>query len=139
MMKQMNFRLVCFIAFTALLLVIAGGAVAQQQVDAKAQLCLDFGQNIVFGDKLDEASKYVTDDYKEHHAGLNSNSLAEYQAKVRAQRAARGGRGATRPGGAPPNRTIMTGGDLVVFITLNPAHPDPNDASKTIPQFSHFD
>jgi predicted SnoaL-like aldol condensation-catalyzing enzyme len=142
-MRQMNFRGVCFAASAALVLMVSGGAVAQQ-LDPKAQFCDDFDQNVIFGGKIDEASKYLTDDFKEHNAGLLANSLAEFKEKFGAFRAAMagrggGGRGRGGRGGPAPERTVLTQGDVVVFITLTRAHPDPNDASKTIPQTSHFD
>jgi predicted SnoaL-like aldol condensation-catalyzing enzyme len=129
--------LLCCTGAAALLL--AGSAFAQ--MDANAKFCDDFDKNVIMGGKLDEAPMYLTEDFKEHNLRLTANGLAEFTEKMKGFRAGRGaGRGRGRgPAGPPPERTVLSQGDTVVFITENPERDDPNNPGKKLPASSHFD
>jgi predicted SnoaL-like aldol condensation-catalyzing enzyme len=116
---------------------------AQEKLDKNAQFCEDFDQNVIIGGKLDEASKYLTEDFKEHNARLTANGLPEFLDKMKAMRA--GGRGpgggGGRRGGGPPRseRTVFSHDDVVVFISPTPERDDPQNPGRRIPAGTHFD
>jgi predicted SnoaL-like aldol condensation-catalyzing enzyme len=119
---------------------------AQEKLDKNAQFCEDFDQNVIIGGKLDEASKYLTDDFKEHNQRLAADGLQNFVKKMmefRANQAARGGgRGAGgrgRGGQTPAMRTVFSHDDVVVFISPQPARPDPNKPGEQLPASTHFD
>jgi predicted SnoaL-like aldol condensation-catalyzing enzyme len=124
---------------------------AQEKLDKNAQFCEDFDQEVIIGGKLDLASKYLTDDFKEHNARLTANGLAEFTQKMMAMRAGRGNRGggqaaggqraggAGRGAAAPVQRTIFSHDDVVVFLRPIPARPDPANPGKEIAASTHFD
>ena len=120
----------------------AAPAHAQEKLDKNAQFCEDFDQHVIIGGKLDEASKYLTDDFKEHNARLTANGLPEFLEKMKAMRA--GGRG---PGGggrgrgqaAAAERTIFSHDDVVVFMRPTPERDDPQNPGRKIPAGTHFD
>jgi predicted SnoaL-like aldol condensation-catalyzing enzyme len=126
---------------------------AQEKLDKNAQFCEDFDQNVIIMGKLDEASKYLTEDFKEHNQRLTANGLAEFLDKMKAMQAARGagggnrgqgGGGGRRGGGgrgaAPAaNRTVFSHDDVVVFVTPQPERPNPQNPGQTIPASTHFD
>jgi predicted SnoaL-like aldol condensation-catalyzing enzyme len=141
----MNIRgtLLCCSGAAAFLL-LAGSAFAQ--MDANAKFCDEFDQTVIIGGKIDQASKYLTDDFKEHNARLTANGLAEFSEKMKGFRAAMagrggggGGRGRGAAGGPEPVRTVLSKDDLVVFITNTPERDDPNNPGKKLPATSHFD
>jgi predicted SnoaL-like aldol condensation-catalyzing enzyme len=126
---------------TALFL-LAGGASAQEKLDAHAQLCEDFDQNVIIGGKIADASKYLTSDFIEHNTRLMAKGLDDFTEKLKAFRAnmaGRGGRGGRQGGGAPPQRTVLSHDDVVVFITAIPLRDDPNNPGKKIGGGNHFD
>jgi predicted SnoaL-like aldol condensation-catalyzing enzyme len=138
------FRLIGLAA--AALLLLTPGAYAQEQLDKNAQFCEDFDQNVIIMGKVDEASKYLTADFKEHNLRLTANSLAEFLEKMKgfqAARAARAGGGGRRGGGAgrgaAPQRTVLSSGDIVVFMRPQPARPDPNNPGQQLAASTHFD
>ena len=127
----------------AAVILVAPGAAAQEKLDKNAQFCEDFDQNVIIAGKLDEASKYLTDDFIEHNQGLTANGLTEFVQKMTAMRAAQAARagGAGRGGraNAPRQRTVFSHDDVVVFIAPIPARPDPNNPGKEIAASTHFD
>jgi len=135
----------------AALFLSTAGASAQEKLDKNAQFCEDFDQNVIIAGRLDEASKYLTDDFKEHNARLTANSLADFLDKMKgfqAARAARAGGGGNRAGGGggnrggrgpAPERTVFSHDDVVVFLTPQPARPDPNNPGQQIAASTHFD
>jgi predicted SnoaL-like aldol condensation-catalyzing enzyme len=114
---------------------------AQEKLDKNAQFCEDFDQNVILGGKLDEASKYLTDDFKEHNARLTANGLAEFLEKMKAMRASgRGpGGGGRGRGAAPVERTVFSHDDVVVFMRPTPERDDPQNPGRKIPAGTHFD
>lgn len=120
----------------------SGTARAQEKLDKNAQFCEDFDQRVIIGGKLDEASKYLTDDFKEHNQRLTANGLAEFLEKMKGFQAARGGgnRGQGR-GQAPANanRTVFSHDDVVVFVSPRPERDDPQNPGRKIPASTHFD
>jgi predicted SnoaL-like aldol condensation-catalyzing enzyme len=118
---------------------------AQEHMDKNAQFCEDFDQNVIIGGKLDEASKYLTNDFKEHNLRLTADGLEAFTAKLKAMRANAAGRGGGRGrggrggGGAAPHRTVLSEGNIVVFITPQPERNDPNNPGRKIPASTHFD
>ena len=126
----------------ASLLLLTGGAFAQETLTGNAKFCDDFDQNVIVMGKLDEASKYLTEDFKEHNIRLDADGLGPFVEKMKEMRAAQAGRGGGRGrgrGGSAPVRTAEMSGDLVVFYTLNPPRPDPNNPDKMLPPTTHFD
>jgi predicted SnoaL-like aldol condensation-catalyzing enzyme len=120
------------------LLLIAGSALAQQSLDANAKVCDDFLSVVIRGGKLDQASKYLADDFIEHNVNLTANSLAEFLPKLKAFED-RGGFGrAGAAGAAPQQRTVFSHDDVVIFISPRPPQDNPNNpGQKIIP--THFD
>ncbi len=121
---------------------------AQEKLDKNAQFCEDFDQNVIIAGKLDEASKYLTDDFKEHNVRLTANGLQEFVTKMQGLRAGRagggnrqGGAGGGRQGGGAPQaaRTIFSHDDVVIFMRPNPDRDDPNNPGQKIPGGTHFD
>jgi predicted SnoaL-like aldol condensation-catalyzing enzyme len=127
----------------ASLLLFAGSAFGQETLTGNAKFCDDFDQVVIVQGKLDEASKYLTDDFKEHNVRMAADGLAAFVAKqqeMKAAQAARGGGGRGRGrGGAPPQRTVLQQGDLVIFYSLNAPRPDPANPDKMLPATTHFD
>ena len=124
---------------------LAGPATAraQEKLDKNAQFCEDFDQHVIIGGRLDEASKYLTEDFKEHNQRLTANGLAEFLEKMKAFQAGRAG-GGNRGGGrgqaaAPSNRTVFSHDDVVVFISPRPERDDPQNPGRKIPASTHFD
>jgi predicted SnoaL-like aldol condensation-catalyzing enzyme len=131
-------------AAIAALLLPGQPATAQEKLDKNAQFCEDFDQNVILGGKLDEASKYLTNDFVEHNVRLTSHGLAEFTEKLKGFRAGRAGGagGAGRQGGqpaAPAARTIFSHDDVVVFMRPLPDRDDPNNPGQKIPGGTHFD
>ena len=123
-------------------------AAAQEKLDKNAQFCEDFDQEVIIGGKLDLASKYLTNDFKEHNVRLTANGLNDFVAKMTALRAGRAGGagggnrqgGGRQGGGAPPAaRTIFSHDDVVIFMRPNPDRDDPNNPGQKIPGGTHFD
>ncbi len=119
---------------------------AQEKLDKNAQFCEDFDQHVIIGGKLDEASTYLTDDFKEHNARLTANGLPEFLEKMKAFRAGRGagggnrGQGGGAGRGAPAaQRTIFSHDDVVVFLRPTPERDDPQNPGRKIPAGTHFD
>ena len=129
----------------AAIVLVAPGAAAQEKLDKNAQFCEDFDQNVIIAGKLDEAPKYLTEDFVEHNARLTANGLQEFVQKMTAMRAAQAaraggaGRGGGRGAGAPVQRTIFSHDDVVVFLRPIPARPDPNNPGQQIAASTHFD
>ena len=129
----------------AAIVLVAPGAAAQEKLDKNAQFCEDFDQNVIIAGKLDEAPKYLTEDFVEHNVRLTANGLQEFVQKMTAMRAAQAaraggaGRGGGRGGGAPVQRTIFSHDDVVVFLRPIPARPDPNNPGQQIAASTHFD
>ena len=147
-MTRLTIRGLAVLSGAAALLLLSGQpARAQEKLDKTAQFCEDFDQNVIIGGKLDEASKYLTDDFIEHNARLTAHGLADFTAKLKGMRAGRAGGpgragGAGRGGGpaaAPAARTIFSHDDVVVFIRPLPDRDDPNNPGQKIPGGSHFD
>jgi predicted SnoaL-like aldol condensation-catalyzing enzyme len=144
-MKHFRLRKGFFCIAAAASLLYAGGAIAQEKLDAKAQICDDFDKTVIMGGKVDEAGKYLTDDFKEHNARLTADGLTDFVTKLKAMRTAMAARGggqvfASRPpGSAQPERTVLSRGDLIVFITAMPPRDNPNSPGQTLPASSHFD
>jgi predicted SnoaL-like aldol condensation-catalyzing enzyme len=140
--KQGAAALLCGLAAV---LLVAPGAAAQEKLDKNAQFCEDFDQNVIIAGKLDEAPKYLTEDFVEHNVRLTANGLQEFVQKMTAMRAAQAaraggaGRGGGRGGGAPVQRTIFSHDDVVVFLRPIPARPDPNNPGQQIAASTHFD
>jgi predicted SnoaL-like aldol condensation-catalyzing enzyme len=132
---------------TLALALSAQSAQAQEKLDKNAQFCEDFDQNVIIGGKLDQASKYLTDDFKEHNVRLTANGLQDFMAKMQAFRSAQAARagGAGRQGGggrgAAPQaaRTVFSHDDVVIFMRPNPDRDDPNNPGQKIPGGTHFD
>src|SRR3954465_12288889 len=109
--KQGAAALLCSLAAVFLM---APAAAAQEKLDKNAQFCEDFDQNVIIAGKLDEASKYLTDDFMEHNQRLMANGLTEFVQKMTAMRAAQAaraggaGRGGGRGNGAPRQRTVFS-------------------------------
>jgi predicted SnoaL-like aldol condensation-catalyzing enzyme len=146
MTKKTTRALILLGAFGAALCLAPGSVAAQEKLDKNAQFCEDFDQNVIIMGKLDEASKYLTDDFKEHNARLTANGLPEFLDKMKgfqAARAARAGGGGTRGGGAArgpaPMRTVFSHDDVVVFLTPQPGRPDPNNPGQQLAASTHFD
>ena len=127
----------------ALLMLAAGALPGQEALTGNAKFCDDFDQVVIVQGKLDEASKFLTDDFKEHNVRMAADGLQAFIAKqqeMKAAQAARGGGGRGRGrGGAPPQRTVLQEGDLVIFYTLNAPRPDPANPDKMLPPTTHFD
>jgi predicted SnoaL-like aldol condensation-catalyzing enzyme len=129
----------------AILFFSAGTTKAQEKMAKEAQFCDDFDQTVIIGGKLDQASKFLNDDFIEHNVGMLAEGLPAFIDKMKARQeamAARGGGGRGRGrgrGGPAPTRTVFSHDDVVVFISVTPARPDPNDASKQLPPNTHFD
>ena len=146
-LKSVGMALFC----GAVLMGWQGTARAQEKLDKNAQFCEDFDQNVILGGKLDEASKYLNEDFKEHNQRLTANSLAEFVEKMKGFQAARAGGagnrgqggGGGRQGGAArgpaANRTVFSHDEVVVFITPQPERPNPQNPGQTIPASTHFD
>ena len=115
----------------------------KKKLSAKAQFCDDFDNNVIIAGKLDMASKYLTDDFKEHTVRLTANGLPEFLEKMKAMRPAMAARpagaGGGRPPGAPRDRTVLSEGELVVFMSANPERDDPANSAKQLPASTHFD
>ena len=129
-------------ALAALAFFATGNTPAQEKLDKNAQFCDDFDQTVIIGGKLDQASKYLNDDFIEHNVRLLASGLPDFLEKMKAMQAAAAGRGGGRGrgrGGPAPTRTVFSHDDVVVFIAVTPARPDPNDASKQLPPSTHFD
>jgi len=139
----------------AVLMGWSGTAQAQEKLDKNAQFCEDFDQNVIIMGKLDEASKYLNDDLKEHNQRLTANSLAEFLDKMKGFQAGRAGGGGNRGGGGQgagagrqgggggaggpaANRTVFSHDDVVVFITPQPERTNPQTGQVT-PASTHFD
>ena len=84
---RLNIRNMLVGGAAAAFLAVSGGAFAQGRLDAHAQFCDDFDHNVIMGGKIDEASKYLTDDFKEHNARLTADGLQDFIAKLKAMRA----------------------------------------------------
>lgn len=127
----------------ALFLLAAGVAVARQGVNANARFCQNFDRTVIMGGRVDEASKYLTADFKEHNVRLKADSRAAFVRKLKTMRAffARRPRRAAPAGGraALPMPTVLTSGNLVVFITTLPQRPDPNHPGRELPAANHID
>ncbi len=131
---------------SAAMMCVSGTARAQERLDKNAQFCEDFDQNVIIGGKLDEASKYLTDDFKEHNQRLTANGLAEFLEKMKGFQAGRaggnrgqgGGRGRGQ-GAANANRTVFSHDDVVVFVSPRPERDDPQNPGRKIPASTHFD
>ena len=125
---------------TVATLMVVGSALADPGLDAKDQWCDDFFHNVILGAKIDQASKYLTADFKEHNLRLAAEGLPEFIAKFKAMRANSAVRpvGAGSSGTAPP-RTVLSQGDLVVFILSRPARSDPAAPGQMLPASTHFD
>jgi predicted SnoaL-like aldol condensation-catalyzing enzyme len=143
-MKRSTLSVVTLISgSTAALVLLAGGALlGQETLTGNAKFCDDFDQNVIIMGKLDEAPKYVTEDFKEHNLGLQADGMKAFVDKMKERAAGRagggGGRGRGR-GGPAPARTVEQSGDLVMFYTLRPERDDPNNPGKKIPASTHFD
>jgi predicted SnoaL-like aldol condensation-catalyzing enzyme len=130
-------RLTLACGLAAALLVSAGPAMAQQALDANAKLCDDFLTTVIRGGKVDEASKYLADDFIEHNVNLTANSRAEFLPKLKAFQD-RGGFARAAAGAAQPQRTVFSHDDVVIFISPRPPQDNPNNpGQKMIP--THFD
>jgi predicted SnoaL-like aldol condensation-catalyzing enzyme len=125
-------------AFT---LVSAGAVLAADTMDAKAKFCDDFDHEVIMGGQLDKASHYLTNDFQEHNRMLEASGLDDFLVKMKAMRERFANRpaGGAAGGAAPPARTVLTNGDLVVFVTEQPVRPDPRNPGQTLPASSHFD
>jgi len=128
------------VLFGAVLIASPSTARAQEKLDKNAQFCEDFDQHVIIGGKLDEASKYLTDDFKEHNQRLTANSLAEFLEKMKGFQAGRAGGGNRGRGpAAPVARTVFSHDDVVVFIAPRPERDDPQNPGRKIPASTHFD
>jgi predicted SnoaL-like aldol condensation-catalyzing enzyme len=125
----------------AALIASPAAARAQEKLDKNAQFCEDFDQHVIIGGKLDEASRYLTEDFKEHNQRLTANGLAEFLEKMKAFQAGRAGgnRGQGGRGPAPVARTVFSHDDVVVFISPRPERDDPQNPGRKIPASTHFD
>jgi predicted SnoaL-like aldol condensation-catalyzing enzyme len=134
---------------TAATAFICTGALAEEPAGAKAKFCTEFMDNVIRGGKIDEAGKYLTPDFKDHNARVTSESRDEFVQKFKALLASTpGGRpfGGAAGGGngdsaapAMPARTIVTSGDVVVFVVSVPPRADPAHPGQTMPSPTHFD
>ena len=153
-MSRPMLRGIVLASAAAALLFTGRPAMAQEKLDKNAQFCEDFDQNVILMGKVDEASKYLTDDFIEHNAGLTAHGLADFTEKLKTMRAGRrggaggggGGQGqgqggAGRAGGRGPAgpRTIFSHDDVVVFMRALPDRDDPNNPGQKIPGGTHFD
>jgi predicted SnoaL-like aldol condensation-catalyzing enzyme len=125
---------------TAAALMVAASALSDPGLDSKAQWCDDFFHNVIVGAKIDQAAKYLTEDFKEHNLRLAAEGLPDFITKFKAMRANTAARpvGAGAGGTAPP-RTVLTQGNLVVFILFRPSRSDPNAPGQMLPASTHFD
>jgi predicted SnoaL-like aldol condensation-catalyzing enzyme len=131
-------RLTLACGLAAALLLSAGSAMAQQALDANAKLCDDFLTTVIRGGKVDEASKYLADDFIEHNVNLTANSRAEFLPKLKAFQDRGGFARAAAAGAAQPQRTVFSHDDVVIFISPRPPQDNPNNpGQKMIP--THFD
>ena len=115
---------------------------AQERLDKNAQFCEDFDQNVIIGGKLDEAPKYLTEDFKEHNQRLTANNRAEFLEKMKGFQAGRAAGGNRGQGGARPAaaaRTVFSHDDVVIFIAPRPERDDPQNPGRKIPASTHFD
>jgi len=148
-MTRVSIRGLAILSGVAAVLLFPGRPVAaQEKLDKNAQFCEDFDQNVILGGKIEEASKYLTDDFIEHNVRLTSHGLAEFTEKLKGFRAnlagrrGGGGGGAGRAGGqaaAPAPRTIFSHDDVVVFMRPLPDRDDPNNPGQKISGGTHFD
>jgi predicted SnoaL-like aldol condensation-catalyzing enzyme len=144
-MQRLTFRVLTVLGLFAAALSLAAPARAQEKLDKNAQFCEDFDQDVIIAGKLDMASKYLNDDFKEHNVRLTANGLKEFVAKMTAMRAAQAARaGGGRQGGGRGNapqaaRTIFSHDDVVVFMRPLPDRDDPNNPGQKIPGGTHFD
>jgi predicted SnoaL-like aldol condensation-catalyzing enzyme len=138
-MNTLIFRrvaLACSLA--AAFMLSAGAAIAQQALDANAKFCDDFLTTVIRGGKIDEASKYLADDFIEHNVNLTANSRAEFLPKLKAFQDRGGFARAGAAGAAQPQRTVVSHDDVVIFISPRPPQDNPNNpGQKMIP--THFD
>ena len=133
---------------TAATAILYTSALAQQS-DAKAKICNEFMDSVIRGGKIDEAVKYLAPDFKDHNSRLTSVSRDEFIQKFKAMQAsAPGGRlfggaanGSNGDGAvsAMPTPTIVSSGDVIVFIVSLPPRPDPAHPGQTMPSPTHFD
>jgi predicted SnoaL-like aldol condensation-catalyzing enzyme len=152
-MTRLSIRGLALVSGAAAVVLLSGPPVrAQEKLDKNAQFCEDFDQNVIIAGKLDEASKYLTDDFIEHNVRLTAHGLAEFTEKMKAFRAnqvgrrgggggggAAGGGGRTGGQAAPAPRTIFSHDDVVVFMRPLPDRDDPNNPGQKIPGGTHFD
>jgi predicted SnoaL-like aldol condensation-catalyzing enzyme len=154
-MTRLSIRGLAMLSGAAAVLLLSGRpATAQEKLDKNAQFCEDFDQNVILGGKIEDASKYLTDDFIEHNVRLTSHGLTEFVEKLKGFRANQAGRrggggggaaagGGGRAGGgqaaAPAPRTIFSHDDVVVFMRALPDRDDPNNPGQKIPGGTHFD
>jgi len=125
-------------SLVAALLLSAGAAVAQQALDANAKFCDDFLATVIRGGKIDQASKYLADDFIEHNVNLTATSRAEFLPKLKALQDRGGFARLAAAGAAQPQRTVFSHDDVVIFISPRPPQDNPNNpGQKMIP--THFD
>jgi len=124
----------------AVCIAVSAAAIAQEHMNANERLCNTFRQDVIMGGKIDEAAKYATSDFKEHNLRLQADGLQAFIAKYRQMRAGSARR--PRVSGAPPMprpRWMLSGGNIVVFITPIPAHPDAAHRGQMVPASTHYD
>jgi predicted SnoaL-like aldol condensation-catalyzing enzyme len=142
-MKNFKVRGIALLVGSAAAFVLMAGSAVAQKLDANAQFCDDFDQTVIVQGKLDQASKYLTDDFVEHNVRMLASGLGPFVEKMKAfqaANAARGGGGRGRGRGGPaPVKTVFSHDDVVVFISVTPERDDPANAGQKLPPSTHFD
>jgi len=130
-------RLVICGGIAATVLAVSG-VVAQESLSSDARVCDDFTREVIRGGHIDQAAKYLTADFKDHNVRLMVNSRDEFITKLRALLARTNGRAfGGGAGGQNPTRTVLSSGDLVVFIV--PLAPRPDGGAAPAASAMHFD
>jgi len=134
---------------TAATAIVCTGALAEEPAGAKAKICNGFMDNVIRGGKIDEAAKYLAPNFKDHNARVTSESRDEFIQKFKALQAsipggrpfggAAGASNGDRAASTTPAPTIVSSGDLVVFVVSVPPRADPAHPGQTMPSPTHFD
>jgi predicted SnoaL-like aldol condensation-catalyzing enzyme len=124
----------------AVCVAVSAAAIAEEHMNANERLCNTFRQDVIMGGQIDAAPMYAASDFKEHNLRLQADGLQAFMTKYKQMRS--GSAPPARASAAPPMprpQWMLSGGDIVVFITPLPAHPDAGHPGETVPASTHYD